>query len=159
MTENNTQEKPALHIIAQYIKDLSLEAPEVPFIFEGMTGAPEIAVNIDVQVNKTAQEHVFTVDLVTKINATRPDNKKTVFLLEMTYGTLAEVNTTPEHLEPMLLVEVPHLIFPSVRAVVASTTREAGLPPLQINPINFAALYLQRVKAAAETKAETKPEK
>lgn len=150
MTENNQNKAPTLQILSQYIKDMSLEAPEIPFIFEGMTQAPQITVNIDVQVKKTPDEKGYTVDLVTKINATRTDNSKTVFLLEMTYGALVTLSGTPEQTEPLLLVEVPHLIFPSVRSIIATMTREAGLPPLQINPINFAALYVEKMKNAQQ---------
>lgn len=150
MTENNQNKAPTLQILSQYIKDLSLEAPEIPFVFEGMTQAPQITVNIDVQVKKTPDEKGYTVDLVTKINANRTDNNKAVFLLEMTYGALVALSGTPEQTEPLLLVEVPHLIFPSVRSIIATMTREAGLPPLQINPINFAALYVEKMKNAQQ---------
>lgn len=151
MSENKTPNAPTLQILSQYIRDLSLEAPEIPFVFEGMTKAPQIAVNIDVQVKKTPDEKGYTVDLVTKISATREDNKKTVFLLEMTYGALVALTGTPDQIEPLLLVEVPHLIFPQVRSIIATLTRESGLPPLQINPINFAALYVEKMKSTADS--------
>ncbi len=146
MPENKTPNAPTLQILSQYIRDLSLEAPDIPFVFEGMTKPPKIAVNIDVQVKKTPDDKGYTVDLVTKITATRDDTQKTVFLLEMTYGALVTLTGTPDQIEPLLLVEVPHLIFPQVRSVIATLTREAGLPPLQINPINFAALFVEKMK-------------
>lgn len=152
MTENNAEQTPSLQILSQYIKDLSLEAPELPFIFEGMTQAPRISVNIDVQVAKAQSDTSYTVDLITKIDAARTDNNKTVFICELTYGALVTLTGTQEHIEPMLLVEVPHLLFPSVRSLIATLTREAGLPPLQINPVNFASLYMEKLKSRQETK-------
>ena len=49
-----------------------------------------------------------------------------------------------DSLEPFLLVECPTLLFPFLRRLVADLTREGGFPPLFIDPINFAALYMQR---------------
>lgn len=135
---------PAVQIISQYIKDLSFEAPGLPAVLLGMTTPPAIAVDIDVKVNKTDQEGVFTVELTVKANATVGEDKKTLFICELVYGGLVAMNVPKEHLEPMLLVEIPHLLFPYARAIVSDITRDAGLPPLQINPIDFAALYRQR---------------
>ena len=59
---------------------------------------------------------------------------------------MVTLNVPKEHTEPVLLVEVPHLLFPYARAIIANTTREAGLPPLQINPIDFAGLYQAKIQ-------------
>jgi preprotein translocase subunit SecB len=48
----------------------------------------------------------------------------------------------------VLVVEVPRLIFPFARNIIAETTRDGGFPPLMINPIDFAELA--RRNAAAE---------
>lgn len=146
MTENTAQNVPNIQINAQYIKDLSFEAPSMPQILSEITSAPTISVNVDIQVNKTAQENMFTVELNAKAAAQTSDSKKAVFICELTYGALVTLNVPQEHLEPVLLVEVPHLLFPYARAIIANTTREAGLPPLQVNPIDFAGLYQARIQ-------------
>ena len=46
-------------------------------------------------------------------------------------------------LQPFLLIEAPHLLFPFVRRIVADVIRDGGMPPLMIEPIDFAALYQQ----------------
>ena len=148
MAENNQKTEISLQINAQYIKDLSFEAPQMPQTLLTMRKAPQISVNFDVSVQKTTQENVFTVELTSKVEA-KDDEKdsKTVFLCELTYGALVNVVAPETHIQPLLLVEVPHLLFPFVRSIISNITRESGLPPLQINPIDFASLYQQRVNA------------
>lgn len=143
--EENTQnaQAPAFQIYAQYIKDFSFEAPRMPFLMRDMQKMPkvDIAININAgPVNK--EEHLYTVDLVLKVEAKQ--EAKTAFLCELTYGALVTLNIPEEHVQPMLLIEVPHLLFPYVRAIIANTTREAGLMPLTLAPIDFAALYRAR---------------
>lgn len=146
MTENNQNTEISLQINAQYVKDLSFEAPLMPQVLLQMKKAPKIGVNFDVSVQKTTQEHVFSVELTSKVEAKDEDDpSKTIFLCELTYGALVSLVAPETHLQPLLLVEVPHLLFPFMRAIISNITRESGLPPLQINPIDFASLYQQRV--------------
>lgn len=152
MAENNEENKTgSIQINAQYIKDLSFEAPALPMILTELKTAPAISVDIDVKANKGGDK-LYTVDLTVKTKAVKPDDKKTVFLCELTYGGLVTLDVPAEHVEPLLLVEIPHLLFPYARAIIANTTREAGLPPLQINPIDFAALYRQKLAAQQPAK-------
>lgn len=153
MTENSNQNVPNIQVNAQYIKDLSFEAPSLPFILSELTQAPTISVNVDIQVSKTEQENMFVVDLSVKAAAQTADTHKAVFICELTYGALVTLNDVPsEHREPILLIEIPQLLFPYARAIVANVTREAGLPPLQINPIDFASLYREKVAQKTEKK-------
>ena len=144
MAENETKRGASIQINAQYVKDLSFEGPNLPMILSELKGAPAISVDIDVKVNKGG-EKMYLVELTVKTKAVKPDNQKIVFLCELTYGGLVTLDVPPEHVEPLLLVEIPHLLFPYARAIIANTTREAGLPPLQINPVDFASLYRKKV--------------
>ena len=148
MTEKQEEQQPtgSIQINAQYVKDLSFEAPALPMILSEIKGAPAISVDIDVKANK-AGEKLYTVDLTVKTKAVKSDDQKVVFICELTYGGLVTLDVPAEHIEPLLLVEIPHLLFPYARAIIANTTREAGLPPLQINPVDFATLYRQRLVA------------
>ena len=146
MAENEAKNTGMIQINAQYVKDLSFEGPALPMILSELKGAPSISVDIDVKANRGA-EKIYMVDLTVKTKAVKPDDQKVVFICELTYGGLVTLDVPPEHVEPLLLVEIPHLLFPYARAIIANTTREAGLPPLQINPVDFAALYRQRVQS------------
>ena len=153
MTENNQKQMtPAVQINAQYIKDFSFEAPDMPFALMEMKTPPEININIDLKAGKTKNDKVYTVDLSLRLNAKMKESDKTLFLCELVYGALVTLDVPEESREPMLMVEIPHLIFPYARAIVANAIREAGLPSLQISPIDFAGLY--RAKLAEKEKAK-----
>ncbi|MBP5161288.1 MAG: protein-export chaperone SecB [Alphaproteobacteria bacterium] len=154
MTEKEKQTPPtiAIRIEAQYVKDLSFEAPKMPKLLQELKQAP--AINLAVQVNAVPVEdkkNQFAVDLTLKAEATL--DKSPAFICELTYGAVATVEAPAEHIQPLVLIEVPHLIFPYARALLANLTREAGLPALSINPIDFASLYRQRL---AEVQAKAK---
>lgn len=150
------QNLPMIQVNAQYIKDFSFEAPEMPFIVKGMTKMPQIDLKINVKADPVKEdEHAYTVDLSMKATATLEE--KTAFICEITYGALVTLNVPQEHVQPLLLVEVPHLLFPYVRSILSNMTREAGFPPLAVNPIDFAALFRQQAGTIQE-KEVSEPE-
>lgn len=138
---------PILQINTQYVKDLSFEAPQMPFV--DLKEAPKVDISININAGAVDKEKsMYTVDLILKIEA--KSNEKTAFICELTYGALITINAPEEHVRPLLLIEVPHLLFPYVRAIVANTTREAGIVPLTLSPIDFAALYRTRLEQEAQ---------
>lgn len=154
MTENTSEKNLLLQINAQYIKDLSFEAPTMPQALFSLNQAPDIGIDVDVTVNKVDDKNHYTVDLKIKVNANKKEDHKTLFLCEVVYGGLVTVEAPESHIQPLLLIEIPHLLFPYARAIVGNLVREAGFPSLQINPIDFAALY--RAKVAQKDKEQPK---
>lgn len=151
-SENNAAGgPPALPVTVnlQYTKDLSFEVPAGAQIFTELKANPVISVNIDVQVNKLQEEpSIFEVALVLKTEALEAPEKeggkpgRTVFLAELTYAAVATLtDPTSELVEPILLVEVPRLIFPFARNILADVTRDGGFPPIVLQPIDFVALW------------------
>lgn len=59
-----------------------------------------------------------------------------------------------EHRGPALLIECPRLLFPFVRNVICDATRDGGFAPLMLQPIDFVALYQQRVAQMQAAQAE-----
>ena len=43
------------------------------------------------------------------------------------------------------MIECPRLLFPFAREIVATSVRNGGFPPLLLEPIDFLALYQQRM--------------
>ena len=150
-TENNEQQQVAIAINAQFVKDISFEAPHVPQIFTEVKTNPEINVNVDVQAGRI-QDTVYQVGL--KIKAEAKVEDKVAFLCEVEYGCIATVQVPPEHVEPILLIEIPRLLFPFARNIIADLTRESGFPPLMINPIDFVGLYHKRLEELKKEKEE-----
>lgn len=140
MTEN-TPQAPFISLKGQYIKDLSFENPRAPESLLSLTEAPAIEVNVDLAAQRL-QEDVFELGM--RIQARAHKDKQTLFLADLTYGGIFEITTKDEaHYEPLVLIDCAYILFPFARRVIADITRDGGFPPLQVEPINFAALYEQ----------------
>ena len=79
------------------------------------------------------------------VRATAEREEKTFFVAEVSYGGVCAVaeGVPDEHIQPLVMIEGPRLLFPFARAVIADAVRDGGFPPLLINPIDFAALFQQ----------------
>ena len=137
---DNQRPQPAILIQNQYIKDLSMEIPHAPQIFKKLQqNAPKVNIEVNIDAQKLIEEKTFNVLLNVRVNGDVEDEK--AFILELSYGAVVSLNIPVEHEEPVLMVEVPHMIFPFARQIVSSTMANAGLPPLMLNPIDFVAIY------------------
>lgn len=130
---------PQMHVLAQYIKDLSFENPGAATEHKGGKAPPAIDFGIDVQ-GRQAPDGAYEVELTLEAKATR--DGKPVFIAELKYGGLFQfMNVPTDMVEPLLLVECPRMLFPFARRVMADITSDGGFPPLFIDPIDFAGLY------------------
>jgi preprotein translocase subunit SecB len=137
------QAGPRLAILTQYVKDLSFENPKAPYGLQPDQARPEIQINVDVQVGQLAADQ-YEVSL--ELNVEARAGTEPVFLIELNYGgVFGLANIQPEHVQPLLMIECPRLLFPFARRVVADCTRDGGFPPLMIDPIDFVALFRRRV--------------
>ena len=162
-TENGspTEQPPAgtaapqqLVINAQYIKDLSFENPRAPQSLMQQAGPPSVDINVDVNVQSVGPENY---EVVLSIKAGAKAQEETLFLVELAYAGIVTVRNVPQQmLGAVVLVEVPRLLFPFARNIIAETTRDGGFPPLMINPIDFSELA-RRNAAAGEQGAATVP--
>lgn len=150
------QKPPQINIIAQYIKDLSFENPKAPDSLRPREGGPNISINVNVNANPMSETD-FEVDLKLESKATHEDD--VLFNIELAYSGIFRLSNVPkEHLHPLIMIECPRLLFPFARQIVASATRDGGFPPLLIDPVDFAALYRQRLEQIqAQQKAEGQP--
>ena len=46
------------------------------------------------------------------------------------------------------MIECPLILFPFLRKIVADVTGDGGFAPLMLSPVDFAALFQQRVEQA-----------
>jgi preprotein translocase subunit SecB len=139
----NGQPAPPLQLNIQYTKDLSFEVPGAPEIFVQLKEQPRVDLSLDVQARPLDdQPNVFEVAL--QIRADAKVGATACFIAELSYCGVFTVNVPQEHLEPVLLVECPRLLFPFARNILADITRDGGFPPVLLAPIDFVALWQSR---------------
>ncbi len=145
---------PPLAITAQYVRDLSFENPRAPqsLVQTNAKSQPNVSVNVEVNVRQL-QEKLYEVILQMRTQAQQGDDP--LFLADLHYAgifTIGEV--PPEVVQILLFVEAPRMLFPFARHIVAEAIRDGGFPPMLVQPVDFAAMYKQRLaQAQAEQKA------
>ena len=139
---------PQVGVLAQYVKDLSFENPNAPAVYQWQ-GQPQM----DVQFNIGTQVVGPDVhEVVLKVEITAQGDEGVAFRIELLYaGLFALRNVAAEQLQPFLLAEAPRLLFPFARRLIADASIDGGFPPLLLDPIDFAGLYMQ---SAAQAQAE-----
>lgn len=151
--EAEAQKPLQAQVVAQYIKDLSFENPNVEKLFAGLKETPNLQVEVNVAA-KRAGEDLFESAIDLKARAT--STVGTIYELECVYAGLFRIKNIPEQaLEPFLLINCPSIVFPFLRRLVADVTREGGFPPLLLDPIDFAALFMRRQQEMAAAKAKS----
>ena len=149
--EAQKQVQPQIFLHTQYVKDFSFESPSSPNVFLNQPGQPNVEVAVNVNSSKLENNHF---EVVLKIAATAKTEDNTIFIVELSYGGIVSSNVTDENmLHPLVAIEGPRLIFPFARAVVANITREGGFLPLNLNPIDFLALYQQKMQQRQQAAA------
>ena len=140
------------NIITQFLKDFSFESPNVPeLFFKSDNGQAKMEINIDIQI-KGAENNLFMVDLITKIHSKLENGDKSIFLIESTYSGLVQMEEEKDEevKKRTLLINVPTLLFPSVRALMARMTSESGFPTFVMQPVDFEKLYEEKQKKAQQ---------
>ena len=150
--EQNQSNQYPFYIHDQYVKDISFENPNYLLKYSNPEKQPEVAVNVETHVAKIDDEHY---EVAMNISAKSELDGKSIFVLELTYAGLVSVakDLKQDVLEPVLLVHCPFLMFPFAREIVASVSRAGGFPPLMLDPIDFASLYLAKKKESEENKS------
>ena len=148
---DSSGEPTTMQINAQYIKDFSFENPNSPSSLQPKT-EPEVEVNVDVQATSLS-DHVYEVSLTTSI--TGRDQSQTLFIIELIYAGIFTFNgESDDNIQPALLIDCPQLLFPFARSIISNVTQNGGFPPLLLQPVNFAQLYINSRKDV-ETDAHT----
>jgi len=147
---NEPQQQPTFGIEKIYVKDLSLEIPHAPQVF--LSGEQP---QVDVQLHNEGGnigEGLYQVVLTVTVTAKAGD--KTMFLVEVAQAGIFQVRNVPESdLEALLATACPNILFPYVREAVSDVIARAGFPPVYLAPVNFEAIYLQRLQEAQEQAA------
>jgi len=140
-----------INALVQFTKDFSFENPNAP----RSLGPQQQNPNISIQINVTGRqigEAEFEVNLLLEGGA--GEGPGLLFKFELNYaGVFRLENIPPDQVQPAIMIEGPRLLFPFARQIIADAVRNGGFPPLYLDPVDFHALFLQRVAAANAVQA------
>jgi preprotein translocase subunit SecB len=141
--------QPSLGVVAQYVKDFSFENPNAPRSLQTQV-QPEIGIQINVNANALgaatpdANPTDFEVEL--KLEGKAEANNSILFSFELVFAGVFRIQNVPaDTLQALVMIECPRLLFPFAREIISTATRNGGFPPLLLDPIDFVALYQQRI--------------
>ena len=151
---NGADNLPTIGLINQYIKDLSVENPNAPQSYQ-WNDQPHVDVQVNIGSNQISSD-VHEVEL--KMTARADGEQGNLYLVELAYCALVGIRNLPaEATHAFLFAEAPRLLFPFARAIISDAVRDAGFPPLLLDPMDFGALYQQQLQARAAQQGEGAP--
>ncbi len=149
MAENGSAEAQVpqikMNVLTQYIRDMSFENILAQ---KGANGEvqPDVKVQVNLDARKRSVDHQFEVVMKLVVDSTAKDTEDKLFLLELEYAGVFEIQGVPEdQMHPFLLIECPRMLFPFVRRIVSDITRDGGFPPLNLENIDFMQLYRSEI--------------
>ncbi|MDT0575756.1 protein-export chaperone SecB [Croceicoccus sp. F390] len=144
---NGADTQPAIGMISQYIKDLSVENPNAPRSYQ-WPSQPQL----DVQLNINAQAIEGEVhEVALKVTVTAKAEEGTSYIVDLVYCALIGMRNVPDdQAHAFLYAEAPRILFPFVRRIVSDAVRDLGFAPLLLDPIDFQGLYVQQLNQRRE---------
>jgi preprotein translocase subunit SecB len=144
-TTNGGQQAPPpqLNVLAQYIKDFSFENPNAP---QSLMGGQQPQINIQINVGANPISDT-DIEVALKLEGKAQHNENMLFGFELEFAGVFRIQNVPqESLNAVVLIECPRLLFPFAREIVATAVRNGGFPPLLLDPVDFVALYRQKME-------------
>lgn len=144
-THQETHQESPITILGQLIKDLSFEHPD-PIASQMLAlDGKEPDLNVETSVSyRSLQDEGKGYEVLLNMKVSGKHDNQTMFLIELAYASYVAINhemIPADHIEPVLMISIPHMLFPFARAIIYSTMRDGGLPPLLLNPMDFEAAY------------------
>ncbi|SEM88833.1 protein translocase subunit secB [Pseudorhodobacter antarcticus] len=165
MTEGNgaapaaaAPEQVKMQVLGQFMRDLSFENAVAQRGMQGSDVQPDTQVAVSLDARKRSADHQFEVITKFKITSKNKVNGEVLFVVELDYGGIFHVEGVPEdQMHPFLLIECPRMLFPFVRRIISDVTRDGGFPPLNIDTVDFLALYRAELARRVEEQKEAAP--
>jgi preprotein translocase subunit SecB len=164
MTEENgaTAAQPSegvkMQVLGQFIRDLSFENAVAQRGMQAGDVQPDTQVAVSLDARKRSAENQFEVITKFRVTSKNKANDEVLFVVELDYGGIFHVEGVPEdQMHPFLLIECPRMLFPFVRRIISDVTRDGGFPPLNIDTVDFLALYRTELARRVEEQKAAQP--
>ena len=138
MTEN-------YKILAQYIKDMSSETPDIESYMFVKENISKYLLNIDIN-SKALREKIIEVNTILKFEDKKQNEKKSHF--EITYASIIKIDDSikeKKDLERIILCEVQNKIYPNLEKAFLNLIHNSGFPEVKMEKkIDFNKLYKEK---------------
>ena len=150
MPEKKQKDSAKMQIVGHFIKDLSFENFAARDSKQG-AGTPNIDVKLNLDASKRTQQDQYNSSIKITVESKETKTDENIFLLELDYGGIFKIENIPDdQLHPFLMIECHRTLFPFVRRVIHDITRDGGYPPLNLDTIDFMAMYRAEVNRLAD---------
>ncbi len=156
MTQAPTTSANPFSVLTQYIKDVSFENLLMSSANQTqIDGDPEILINADVSTQADQKTGGYEVSLTISTVAQYKGQK--IFVAEVTSVALIAfeeefVKEFSDYVDPTLCIEIPFYLFFEIRNLIANLSNMGGYPPIFIRPIDFGAMYQEKMQLGSMTK-------
>jgi len=138
MTEN-------FKILAQFVKDISSETPDIQSYIFVKENISKYELNIDIK-SKALKNKMIEVDTTLKFEDKKQNEKKSYF--EIVYVSIVKIDEDikdKKDLEKIILCDVQNKIYPNLEKTFLNLLHNSGFPEVKLEKkINFTELYKQR---------------
>ncbi|MEC8016416.1 MAG: protein-export chaperone SecB [Pseudomonadota bacterium] len=156
--EGVQQPQVQMSVLGQFIRDMSFEN----VMAQKGVGAdvqPDVSVQVALDAKKRSVENQYEVITKLNIESKSKDGSVVLFVLELEYVGIFNIAGVPEdQLHPFLLIECPRMLFPFLRRIVSDVTRDGGFPPLNLDNIDFVAIYRNELARRQQARAAEQPQ-
>ncbi len=155
MTEQNNTQQPETQFAIQriYTKDVSFETNNVPEIFTKQW-QPEMNLELN-SASQALSDEVHEVSL--RVTVTVKQQEEVVYICEVTQaGIFSLIGFDDTQIQHCVGAYCPNILFPYAREVVSTLVNKGTFPQLNLEPVNFEALfinYLQQQEQQAQNSA------
>ena len=132
-------------IIAEFIKDLSSETPNIETYLYVKEYLKNYNLNIDI-TTLPLKNRIMEVN--TKLSFTDKGNSKKKSIFEIIYATIVKIEEEvkdKKEMEKIILCEVQNKIYPNLEKIFENLLKDSGYPIIKIEKkIDFEKLYNQQ---------------
>ena len=138
MTEN-------FKILAEFVKDISSETPDVQSYVFVKENISKYQLNIEIN-SKALKDKLIEVNTILKFEDKEENEKKSYF--EIVYATVVRVDEEikdKKDLQKIILCDVQNKIYPNLEKTFLNLLHNSGFPEIKLEKkIDFTQLYNQR---------------
>ena len=132
-------------ILAEFVKDISSETPDVQSYMFVKDNITKYQLNIEIN-SKVLKNKMIEVNTTLKFEDKEPNEKKSYF--EIIYASVVNINEDVKEkkdLEKILLCDVQNQIYPNLEKTFLNLLHNSGYPGIKLDKkIDFTKLYKQR---------------